>query len=97
MAILSFSDKKIEEFYRTGKLPVKAGWSKVRKVALRKLDLIEYAEKLQDLKAPPSNHLEKLSGNLKGWHSIRINDQWRVIFKWAQKGPEKIRIVDYHK
>ena len=97
MAIVDFSDKKTEDFYRTGKAPQKAGWSSIKKVALRKLDMIEYAEKLQDLTAPPNNRLEKLSGNLKDWHSIRINDQWRVIFKWTQNGPEKVKIVDYHK
>lgn len=66
MAILSFLDDKTEKFYQTGKTSKKVGWSNLKKVALRKLDMIEYSINLQDLKVPPNNRLEKLSGDLKG-------------------------------
>lgn len=96
MAILSFSDKETENFYNTGKMSRKAGWANLKKVALRKLDMIAYATKIQDLKVPPNNRLEKLSGDLKGFYSIRINDQWRVIFIWTEKGAKNVQIIDYH-
>ena len=66
------------------------------RIALRKLDMIEAASKLIDLKAPPRNHLEPLSGNRKGQHSIRINDQFRLCFVWSDAGAYDIEIVDYH-
>ena len=65
-------------------------------VACRKLDMLNAATNLEDLKIPPANRLEALKGNLKGKYSIRINDQYRIIFSWGVKGPEKIAIVDYH-
>jgi toxin HigB-1 len=97
MAIVSFESKEIENFYNTGKVPKKAGWGNIKKVALRKLDMIEYAVKLQDLKVPPNNRLEKLSGDLSGLYSIRVNDQWRIVFSWTTKGALNVRIIDYHK
>lgn len=65
-------------------------------VARRKLDQLNAAARLDDLKIPPGNHLEALSGNFKGLHSIRINDQWRIVFCWTANGPEEVRIEDYH-
>jgi toxin HigB-1 len=96
MAILSFADKETERFYATGKTSKRSGWAQVKKAALRKLDMVEYAKKLQDLKVPPNNRLEKLSGDLKGFYSIRINDQWRIVFRWSDKGASQLRILDYH-
>ena len=58
--------------------------------------MLHYAARLVDLKAPPGNRLEALSGDLKGYHSIRINEQWRIIFRWAGAGPHRVRIADYH-
>jgi toxin HigB-1 len=58
--------------------------------------MVHYASKLSDLKSPPNNQLEALGRNLKGLHSIRINDQWRVIFRWTDAGPAEIRVGDYH-
>jgi proteic killer suppression protein len=55
-----------------------------------------YAADLDDLRAPPGNRLEALRGNFWGLHSIRINDQWRIIFRWTMSGPEDVRIADYH-
>lgn len=96
MAIVSFSDNSTEVFYKTGKTKKPVGWQGVQKVALRKLDMIEYAKELNDLKSPPNNKLEKLKGRLGEFHSIRINDQWRIIFKWTDSGAEEVQICDYH-
>lgn len=58
--------------------------------------MLDAAHELKDLRAPPGNRLEALSGDRAGWHSIRINDQWRVCFVWTPLGPENVEIVDYH-
>ena len=58
--------------------------------------MIHPAARLDDLKAPPGNRLEALSGDLKGFHSIRINEQWRIVFRWTDAGPDEVRISDYH-
>lgn len=95
MAIRSFKKIEIRLFFETGELPKKVGWAAIRKIARRKLDMLEYAQDVQDLKSPPSNRLELLKGNLKEYYSIRINDQWRIIFKWVN-GPLEVDIIDYH-
>lgn len=95
MAIRSFKTKEVEAFFEKGKLPNKAGWSSLKKIVMRKLDMLEYAKEIQDLRSPPSNRLEILKGNLKGYYSIRINDQWRVTFQW-ENGPIEVDLVDYH-
>lgn len=96
MAIQSFRDPIAEEFFYRGKLRAGCAWSQVKNVALRKLDMLDYANVLSDLKVPPNNRLEALKRNLKGFHSIRINDQWRIIFVWTSQGPAQVQIVDYH-
>ncbi len=58
--------------------------------------MLDYADQLDDLRSPPGNRLEALKGNLDGHHSIRINDQWRVVFRWTDTGPTDVDIVDYH-
>lgn len=63
---------------------------------MRKLAMLNRAATLNDLRVPPGNHLEALSGNRKGQHSIRVNDQWRVCFVWTEQGPTNVEIVDYH-
>jgi toxin HigB-1 len=68
----------------------------IAKVARRKLVMINNAGALNDLKLPPGNHLEALAGDLKGKHSIRINNQWRIVFRWTANGPEEVEIIDYH-
>jgi toxin HigB-1 len=65
-------------------------------VAQRKLQMLDDAAELRDLKSPPGNRLEALSGDRAGQHSVRINDQWRVCFVWTDVGPENVEIVDYH-
>ncbi len=96
MAIAGFADDKIQEFFYTGKIPPKAGWRSVNSIVRRKLDMLHYSHVLLDLRSPPGNRLEELKGNLKGFYSIRIIDQWRIIFQWTSQGPTEVDIVDYH-
>jgi toxin HigB-1 len=65
-------------------------------VARRKLVQLNAASELSDLSVPPGNRLEALKGDLMGKHSIRINDQWRIVFRWSDAGPEDVEIIDYH-
>lgn len=95
VAIQSFADKNTEKFFETGKAG-NTGWAGIAAVAQRKLGMLDYAAKLEDLKAPPGNRLEALSGKLTGMHSIRINDQWRIVFRWTKSGPTEVEITDYH-
>lgn len=68
----------------------------VQRAALRKLELIHAAKDVEDLRIPPGNRLEQLSGGRKGQHSIRVNAQWRICFVWTQGGAEDVELVDYH-
>ena len=68
----------------------------ILKRALNKLTMLEHATGLEDLRSPPGNRLERLSGDREGQHSIRINDQWRICFVWTEAGPEQVEIADYH-
>ncbi|HDS1816889.1 TPA: type II toxin-antitoxin system RelE/ParE family toxin [Pseudomonas putida] len=68
----------------------------MKSVAERKLAMLDAATELRDLRSPPGNRLEQLSGNRAGQHSIRVNDQWRVCFTWTENGPANVEIVDYH-
>ncbi|MEB3334478.1 MAG: type II toxin-antitoxin system RelE/ParE family toxin [Cyanobacteriota bacterium] len=68
----------------------------IEKVARRKLQQLKIAATLEDLRVPPGNRLEALSGDRRGQHSIRINDQWRICFIWSDAGPDRVEIVDYH-
>lgn len=96
--IVSFADKGTEDVFdgRITKAARKSCPSDLLWVARRKLDLLNQAAALGDLRAPPSNHLEKLKSGLGGRYSIRINDQWRVCFRWTESGAEDVEIVDYH-
>ncbi|MBF0500830.1 MAG: type II toxin-antitoxin system RelE/ParE family toxin [Candidatus Riflebacteria bacterium] len=92
--ILSFRCKEAETIFNRGqskKLP-----SDIHRVALRKLLQIHAAVSLDNLKIPPGNHLEELKKERKGQHSIRINDQWRICFKWDNGNVRDVEIVDYH-
>ncbi len=92
--IKSFKCKETEKIFnleQSKKLPFS-----IQKVALRKLEMLDYAVNLQDLRIPPSNRLEALKGNRCGQHSIRINDQWRVCFVWRDSHAYQVEIVDYH-
>jgi proteic killer suppression protein len=68
----------------------------IEAVAMRKLAMLNRAGRLDDLRVPPANRLEALKGSLAGLHSIRVNDQFRVCFRWTAEGPEDVEIVDYH-
>lgn len=95
MSIRSFEEEDVKTFFRLGRVPKKKGGSKVRSVVRRKLDMLDYVQDLKDLKSPPGNRLESLSGNLHGYYSIRINDQWKIIFNWDTQ-PYNVQIIDYH-
>jgi len=73
-----------------------ARFRRIKSVALRKLDMLDAAAQLTDLRSPPGNRLEALAGNRRGQHSIRINDQWRICFVWRESAAEQVEIVDYH-
>ena len=91
--IRTFGDKQTEALFRD---EVVLQFQSFVRTAKRKLEAINAASRLEDLKVPPANRLEKLSGNLKDFYSIRINDQWRMIFKWVDGEARDVRIVDYH-
>ena len=92
--ILSFADKETERIWDgevSRRLPIT-----IQSIARRKLRMINNARRLDDLRIPPANRLEALKGDMKGQHSIRINDQWRICFRWGNAGVTDVRIVDYH-
>ncbi len=95
--IASFGDRRTEDIYhgrkssRARRLP-----PDIVNVALRKLDMIQAARQLGDLRSPPSNHLEALRKDLKGFYGIRINEQWRIIFEWKNGEAFAVQIIDYH-
>jgi proteic killer suppression protein len=91
--IRSFGDKQTEALFRDEFVRPFQG---VARPAKRKLESINAASRLDDLAILPSNRLEKLKGKLEGFYSIRVNDQWRVIFRWIDGEPHDVQIVDYH-
>ncbi len=91
--IRSFGDKRTEQLFQDEFVREFQG---VARPAKRKLEALHAAARLEDLQVPPSNRLESLRGNLQGFHSIRVNDQWRVIFRWIEGDAHDVRIVDYH-
>jgi proteic killer suppression protein len=96
--IKSFRDEAAEDIFngRANKRARRACPSTLWRVAGRKLDQLDSAEKLEDLRIPWGNRLEALTGNRKGQYSIRINEQFRICFAWAADGPDDVEIVDYH-
>ena len=97
MMIQSFGDPITEEFFHSGTLPGKGcGWRAQKSVVARKLDMLDAASHLIDLRSPPGNKLKKLSGDLDEMYSIRINDQWRLLFVWTEEGPTQVQVIDYH-
>lgn len=90
----SFRDKDTERIWqrrRSKRLDEQA-----QRAALRKLLILDAADRLGDLRVPPGNRLEKLKGDRAGAYSVRVNDQWRICFRWTTAGPEDVEIVDYH-
>ncbi len=92
--IKAFRDKDSERLFKRQR--VKRFSLPLQKLAQRKLDLIDGADCVEDLRLPPGNQLEKLSGNRKGQYSIRVNDQWRICFRWRSGQATEVEIVDYH-
>ena len=96
--IINFKSKATEDVYdgmstrHSRSIPV-ALWS----IAQRKLDMINAAVVIDDLRVPPGNRLEALRGSMKGYHSVRVNDQYRVVFRWQNDNAHDVEIVDYHK
>ncbi|MFY8209766.1 MAG: type II toxin-antitoxin system RelE/ParE family toxin [Caulobacter sp.] len=95
MAIQSFKDPRAKAIL-AGLSPGKGFPSDLIRVAKRKLEMLEAAVVLNDLRTPPGNRLEALSGDRKGQHSIRVNDQFRLVFVWTEAGPADVEFVDYH-
>jgi proteic killer suppression protein len=93
--IKSYKGRFSEIIHAERKVP-KGFPADVAKAARRKLVMVNSAVVLEDLRSPPGNRLEQLQGDLKGKHSIRINKQWRIVFKWTDDGPEDVEIDDYH-
>ncbi len=92
--IRSFRDKNTEALWHNGN---SRRFGNIARAALRKLYMLHVAESLDDLRVPPANRLEPLKGKWAGWHSVRINDQWRVVFHcWQGTEPADVGIVDYH-
>ena len=91
--IKSFRSAETRALFETGK---SKRFGAITAVATRKLTLLHAAATLAFLKSPPGNRLEALKGDRKGQHSIRINDQWRICFRWTAAGPEAVEIADYH-
>ena len=96
--IVSFRDKATEDVFNgnSSRIARRACPQAIWRVAARKLDQLDSVTILDELKIPPGNRLEALSGSRKGQHSIRINDQFRICFCWGESGPEKVEITDYH-
>ncbi|MBC8423883.1 type II toxin-antitoxin system RelE/ParE family toxin [bacterium] len=96
--IKSFKDEGTEAVFngRVTKKARKVCPTQFWRVAFRELDHLDSAEQAEDLKVPPGNRLEKLSGDRRGQHSIRINEQYRICFIWSEDGPCDVEIVDYH-
>jgi len=91
--IQSFRDADTEGLYLTAR---NKRWASIAKAALRKLDMLHAAAALNDLRSPAGNRLEALRGDRAGQYSVRINDQWRVCFRWTDVGPAHVEITDYH-
>jgi len=92
--IRSFADKETEKLFRrrfSRKIP-----AQIQRAARRRLEILDGAEALSDLRVPPANRLEKLAGDRTGQYSIRINEQWRICFEWQDGNAYEVKIVDYH-
>jgi proteic killer suppression protein len=92
--IVGFGSRETEKIWNgeaSRRLPME-----IQVIARRKLRYLNSARSLTDLRIPPGNRLESLKGDLAGRHSIRINDQWRICFRWTSAGPDEVEVVDYH-
>jgi toxin HigB-1 len=96
--ILGFRDRGTEDIFNgvASRPARRACPQSLWRIAARKLDLLDSAGNLEDLKVPPGNRLEALSGDRKGQYSIRINEQYRICFRWTPSGPDDVEVTDYH-
>lgn len=92
--LTSFGDKETKKIWEGER--VKGLSTELQEIARRKLRMLNNSQDLADLQVPPSNRLEKLKGNYKAFYSIRINNQWRIIFKWNNGNAEEVELIDYH-
>lgn len=91
--IRSFADEETRQLYLTGK---SRRFGNIARAAARKIEAVDFAKALDDLRNPPGNHLEKLHGDREGEYSIRVNDQYRVCFRWQGEDAWNVEVVDYH-
>ncbi len=96
--IVSFGDKATEDLFdgRTTRR-VRQFPQEILRPIVQKLDMLNASRDLRDLRSPPGNRLESLKGDLKGYHSIRVNNQWRIIFRWVASDAHAVQVVDYHR
>jgi len=95
--IVSFQDSVLESFYYSGpSRKTKRVPSELHSAIRRKLDQLNSATDINDLRVPPANHLELLKGDLKGKYSIRVNSQWRIVFRWDNDAVYEVQLIDYH-
>jgi proteic killer suppression protein len=92
--IRSFADRDTERLFH--REPVRRFPAGLQHAMLRKLAVLDAAETLEDLRVPPGNRLEKLHGDRRGQHSIRVNDRWRICFRWTDGFADEVELVDYH-
>ncbi|MCH8495946.1 MAG: type II toxin-antitoxin system RelE/ParE family toxin [Balneolales bacterium] len=92
--VISFGSKQTEQIWMSNR--IKNMPLDIQNVGRRKLRMINNSQNIIDLTIPPSNRLEKLSGSLNGFYSIRINKQWRIVFKWVEGNASEVEIMDYH-
>lgn len=95
--IVSFGNRATSDlFHGVSSSRVRRLSSQIKEAALYKLDLLNAAQSLEDLRSPPGNRLEALKGDFASFHSIRINNQWRIVFKWQDSSVHDVQIIDYH-
>jgi toxin HigB-1 len=92
--IISFGDKETKQIWEG--IRIKGFPTEFQEIVRRKLRMLNNSQSLADLLIPPANRLEKLKGDLKKFHSIRVNDQWRIIFVWNNGNAEEVKLIDYH-
>jgi proteic killer suppression protein len=92
--IISFGSKETKKIWDGER--IKGLATDLQEIARRKLRMLNNSQNIMDLQVPPSNRLEKLKGNLRDYYSIRVNDQWRIIFKWGKGNASDVEILDYH-
>ena len=92
--ITGFADRRTRNIF--GRERVKGLSEEIQCAALRRLLILDAAARFEDLRVPPGNRLESLQGDLRGFHSIRVNDQWRIVFRWSEGNASDVRLIDYH-